>query len=94
VWVSSNIAGKAGRLRFMGQSKVVDPDGTVLARTGGRAGIAVARVDVHGSVLRARHAYSHLGDRAPGSYRLGTAKPPHARSNPKCLAGLHAVVSG
>lgn len=71
VWVSSNLAGRSGKLRFMGQAKVVDPDGVVLARTGGRAGMATARVDVAGSVRRARHAYSHLGDRAPASYSLG-----------------------
>jgi predicted amidohydrolase len=75
VWVSSNIAGKQGKLRFMGQAKVVDPDGVVLARTGGRAGMALARVDVPGAMRRSRHAYSHLGDRSPGSYSLGEGRP-------------------
>ncbi|HEY0632086.1 MAG TPA: carbon-nitrogen hydrolase family protein, partial [Thermoleophilaceae bacterium] len=46
VWVSSNLAGRAGGLRFLGQAKVVGPDGAVLAETGGRPGVAVARVDV------------------------------------------------
>jgi N-carbamoylputrescine amidase len=70
VWVSSNVAGRSGRLRFMGQAKVVDPDGTVLSRTGGRAGMALARVDIHGVVSGARGAFSHLRDMAPASYRL------------------------
>lgn len=70
VWVSSNVAGRSGPLRFMGQAKVVDPDGTVLARTGVRAGMAVARVDVRGDVTGARGMFSHLADMMPSSYRL------------------------
>jgi predicted amidohydrolase len=73
VWVSSNVAGRAGPLRFMGQAKVVSPDGTVLARTGGRAGVAVASVDVRGEVSGARGFFSHLSDMTPGAYRLVTA---------------------
>jgi predicted amidohydrolase len=73
VWVSSNACGQAGALRFMGQAKVVAPDGSVLARTGGRAGIALARVDVHGEVEGARGFFSHLGDMVPSSYGLVTA---------------------
>jgi nitrilase len=73
VWVSANVAGRSGNLRFMGQAKIVDPDGTVLARTGGRAGIAVARVDVGGEVAGARGFFSHLADMAPASYRLVSA---------------------
>jgi predicted amidohydrolase len=73
VWVSSNLAGRAGPLRFVGQAKVVAPDGTVLARTGGRAGMAVARVDVHGDVNGARGFFSHLADMVPSSYGAFTA---------------------
>src|SRR3954470_16176063 len=74
VWVSSNAVGRAGGLRFMGQAKVVSPDGDVLARTRGcRAGTAVARVDVRGEVAGARGFFSHLGDMAPASYRIVTA---------------------
>lgn len=68
VWVSSNVAGRSGNLRFMGQAKVVDPDGAVLARTGGRPGIALANVDVRGAVTGARGMFSHLGDLAPAAY--------------------------
>jgi predicted amidohydrolase len=73
VWVSSNVAGRAGPLRFMGQAKVVAPDGEVLARTGGRPGIAVATVDVRGEVSGARGFFSHLSDMAPAAYRLVSA---------------------
>jgi predicted amidohydrolase len=68
VWVSANVAGRAGALRFMGQAKVVAPDGTILARTGGRAGIAVARVDVRGEVNGARGFFAHLADMVPAAY--------------------------
>jgi predicted amidohydrolase len=73
VWVSSNVAGRAGPLRFMGQAKVVSPDGAVLARTGGRAGMAVASVDVRGEVAGARGFFSHLSDMTPSAYRLVSA---------------------
>jgi predicted amidohydrolase len=73
VWVSSNVAGRSGSLRFMGQAKVVSPEGAVLARTGGRAGVAVARVDVRGEVAGARGFFSHLSDMAPGAYGTVTA---------------------
>jgi predicted amidohydrolase len=63
VWVSSNLAGWIGRLRFPGQAKVVDPSGRVLARTRGRAGIATARVPVGDALATARTTIDHLGDR-------------------------------
>ncbi len=68
VWVSSNQVGRFGRLRFAGQSKVVDPRGRVLARTGVRAGTAVARVDAPGIVAAARTRLSYLDDRRPTAY--------------------------
>ena len=75
VWVSSNQTGRFGRLRFPGHAKVVDPDGRVLASTGGRRGMAVAAVDAHGAVDEARHELSHLGDRRPFAYQLGRGRP-------------------
>ena len=68
VWVSSNQVGRIGRLRFPGQSKVVDPRGRVLARTGARAGAALARVDAPGVVASARSRLSYLDDRWPLAY--------------------------
>jgi len=68
VWVSSNQVGRFGRLRFPGQSKVVDPSGRVLAKTGARAGSAFARVDAPGVVAAARNRMSYLDDRRPSAY--------------------------
>jgi N-carbamoylputrescine amidase len=68
VWVSSNQVGRLGRLRFPGQSKVVDPRGRVLAATGARAGVATARVDAPGVVAAARAKLSYLDDRMPLAY--------------------------
>lgn len=74
VWVSANVVGRSSELLFMGQAKVVDPQGAVLAQTrGGRSGVAVARVDVRGEVDGARGFFSHLSDMAPASYRVVTA---------------------
>jgi N-carbamoylputrescine amidase len=64
VWVSSNLTGWIGRLRFPGQAKVVDPGGRVLARTRGRAGVAKTRVRVGDLLTTARTSIDHLGDRA------------------------------
>ena len=68
VWVSANQVGKLGRLRFPGQAKVVSPDGSVLATTRSRKGLAVAGVDLDGAVSGARTTISHLGDRRPHAY--------------------------
>ena len=68
VWVSSNQVGRFGRLRFPGQAKVVDPRGRVLARTGTRPGVALARVDAPSVVAAARDRLSYLDDRRPLAY--------------------------
>jgi len=68
VWVSSNQVGRFGRLRFPGQAKVVDPEGRVLARTGARAGTALARIDASRLVAAARDRMAHLDDRRPAAY--------------------------
>lgn len=68
VWVSSNQVGRFGRLRFPGQAKVVDPNGRVLARTGARAGTALARIDAPRLVAAARDEIAHLDDRRPAAY--------------------------
>lgn len=75
VWVSANLTGRIGPLRFLGRAKVVDPDGRVLARTGSRSSVAAAAVDVEAAVTTARAAISHLGDRAVMSYRTELPAP-------------------
>ena len=68
VLVSSNQTGVQGRLRFLGQAKVVGPGGDVLARTGVKGGMAVARVDVPAEIGRARRRLHHLAERVPAAY--------------------------
>jgi nitrilase len=68
LWVSANQVGRLGRLRFPGQAKVVDHDGTVLATTRSRAGVALARTGSGDALGAARTAISHLGDRRPQAY--------------------------
>ncbi|PRY09751.1 nitrilase [Kineococcus rhizosphaerae] len=63
VWVSSNQTGMHGSLRFLGQAKVVNPGGDVLARTGSKGGLAVAEIDVEAEVARARRTLHHLAER-------------------------------
>jgi nitrilase len=69
VLVSANQTGAIGGLRFLGQSKVVGPGGNILARTWGRAGLAVAELDVAEQVAAARRLLRHLDERRPASYR-------------------------
>jgi predicted amidohydrolase len=69
VLVSSNQTGSMGRMRFLGQAKVVGPDGEILARTWAKAGIAVAEVDVGSALGAARRRLSHLTERRPDTYR-------------------------
>lgn len=72
VLVSSNQTGSTGRLRFLGHAKVVGPGGEVLARTGVKAGLAMAELDIDAEVDRARQVLHHLKDRRPDTY-AGTA---------------------
>ena len=71
VLVSANQTGTMGGLRFLGQAKVVGPGGSILARTWGRAGLAVAELDVAEQIGTARRVLRHLDERQPGSYGTG-----------------------
>ncbi|UMG93011.1 carbon-nitrogen hydrolase family protein [Nocardioides sp. TF02-7] len=68
VWVAANQTGSFGRLRFVGNAKVVGPGGEVRATTGVGAGLAVARVDVEADLAAARRSMFYLGDRRPDLY--------------------------
>ena len=83
VWVSANQTGTMGRLRFLGQSKVVGPGGDVLARTWAKAGLAVADVDVAAEVGRARLVLDHLRERRPDAYRPTHLPDPHPTGGPR-----------
>jgi predicted amidohydrolase len=77
VWVSANGTGKWGPLRFLGRSKIVDPDGVVVASTGARAGMAFAEVDRAAAIGEVKATIDHLADRRPAAYRAGA----HTRGN-------------
>ncbi|WP_341924047.1 carbon-nitrogen hydrolase family protein [Nocardioides psychrotolerans] len=76
VWVAANQSGTFGRLRFVGNAKVVGPGGDVRATTGTDSGLAVAEVDVAAELDTARRAMFHLRDRRPGTYLA--QEPVHA----------------
>jgi N-carbamoylputrescine amidase len=82
VWVSANLTGKIGPLRFLGQAKVVGPGGEVLARTGGRPGTAVAEVAPREAIAAERSWISHLEDRATEAYRTDRPAPDGPRLEP------------
>ncbi|WP_129338779.1 carbon-nitrogen hydrolase family protein [Cellulomonas endophytica] len=67
-WVASNQSGTFGSLRYVGNAKVVDPGGNVLATTGLGAGMAVADIDVAGTFAAMRGGMFHLRDRRPDAY--------------------------
>jgi predicted amidohydrolase len=69
VLVSANQTGAIGGMRFLGQAKVVGPGGNILARTWGKAGLAVAELDVAEQIAAARRVLRHLDERRPASYR-------------------------
>ena len=62
--------GVLGGLRFLGQAKVVDPAGEIVAKTWAKGGLAVAEADVSADVARARRSLNHLAQRAEHAYRL------------------------
>jgi len=67
-WVAANQTGTFGKLRFVGNAKVVGPGGDVLATTGVGEGIAAAGVDLEGDLATARRAMFYLGDRRSDLY--------------------------
>ncbi|PPF39450.1 MULTISPECIES: carbon-nitrogen hydrolase family protein [unclassified Rathayibacter] len=69
-WLASNQSGTFGSLRYVGNAKVVDPGGNVLATTLLGAGMAVADIDVRGAFEAMRGGMFHLRDRRPGAYDI------------------------
>ena len=88
VWVSSNQTGTLGPLRFLGNAKIVDPDGVVRARTGASAGMALAHIDAADAVRDSRMGIDHLTDRRADAYVLADAA--HA---PAAAAGFAPAVA-
>lgn len=68
VWlVSANQTGRHGALRFLGQSKVVRPDGEVVVSAGARAGLVTAAIE-SAALHDARRRFHHLKERRPDLY--------------------------
>lgn len=68
--VSSNQTGTLGGLRFLGQAKIVDPAGEIIAKTWAKGGLATATADITANLTRARRSIHHLTQRAEHAYRL------------------------
>lgn len=77
-WIASNQSGTFGSLRYVGNAKVVDPGGNILATTLLGDGLAIAEVDVEGKFREMRGGMFHLRDRRPDVYapvvESGTAR--------------------
>ena len=67
-WVASNQSGTFGSLRYVGNDKVVDPGGNILATTLLGSGMAVAEVDIDATFRTMRAGMFHLRDRRPDVY--------------------------
>lgn len=78
IWLSSNLTGRIGSLRFPGRAKIVGPDGRIRASTRSRAGMARATIDA-AEVAEERCAVHQLADRQPSAYlRSNIDQPPLA----------------
>jgi predicted amidohydrolase len=69
-WMASNQSGTFGSLRYVGNAKVVDPGGNILATTLLGSGMAVAEIDVRGTFEAMRGGMFHLRDRRPDAYDI------------------------
>lgn len=67
-WMASNQSGTFGSLRYVGNAKVVDPGGNILATTLLGAGLAVSEIDIDGTFRTMRGGMFHLRDRRPDVY--------------------------
>jgi predicted amidohydrolase len=73
IWAASNQTGTFGKLRFVGNAKVVGPGGDVLGTTGVGRGMAVAEIDIAQALDTARRSMFYLGDRRPAAYAAAGA---------------------
>ncbi|ODR04000.1 acyltransferase [Mycobacterium sherrisii] len=67
-WMASNQSGTFGSLRYVGNAKIVDPGGNILATTLLDSGMAVAEVDLDATFRTMRAGMFHLRDRRPDVY--------------------------
>lgn len=85
-WVAANQSGTFGSLRYVGNAKIVDPGGNVLATTGLAEGLAVADVDIAGTFTTMRAGMFHLRDRRPDVYEPLTEVDPTGSAPWRSLA--------
>ena len=73
--VTSNVVGRCGDEEYFGQARIVSPEGHVVAETPCRQeGLAIATVEAHAGIVRARARNAVIGldmlrHRRPASYR-------------------------
>jgi predicted amidohydrolase len=67
-WLASNQSGTFGSLRYVGNAKIVDPGGNILATTLLGTGLAIAEIDVAETFRAMRGGMFHLRDRRPDVY--------------------------
>lgn len=67
-WMASNQSGTFGSLRYVGNAKVVDPGGNILATTLLGTGLAIAEIDIEETFRAMRGGMFHLRDRRPDVY--------------------------
>lgn len=87
-WIASNQSGTFGSLRYVGNAKVVDPGGNILATTLLGSGMAVAEVDIDATFRTMRAGMFHLRDRRPDVY--GPLTEAHAHGAAKWQELAHA----
>lgn len=75
-WIASNQTGQFGSLTYVGNAKIVDPGGAILATTGVGPGLAVADIDTEATFRAMRRGMYHLRDRRPDAYDLDTTEVP------------------
>lgn len=71
-WMASNQSGTFGSLRYVGNAKVVDPGGNIIATTLLGAGLAIAEIEVDETFRSMRGGMFHLRDRRPDLYATVT----------------------
>ena len=67
-WLAANQSGTFGSLRYVGNAKVVDPGGNILATTLLGTGLAIAEIDVAETFRAMRGGMFHLRDRRADVY--------------------------
>ncbi len=72
VVASANQTGRFGTLRFLGGSRITNPNGDVVTATGPEGGLAVASFDLEATLSKARRALSPIRDLRPDVYATAT----------------------